>query len=53
MAELLQKHAVGSGNDPIFVRAKEDVMKMVEILRSASEYDDVAKSRVSVLNEFL
>jgi hypothetical protein len=42
----------GSIKDPTYVRAKEDVMKMVEILQSCSEHDDVAKSRVSVLNEF-
>lgn len=38
---------------PIHGRAKDDVLKMVEILRSCSEHDDVAETRVFMLKKFL
>lgn len=39
--------------EPMRVRAKDDVFKMVGILQLNSEHNLVAKTRVSVLNNYL
>jgi len=49
---LLREHLGESTTAPIYVRAKDDVLKMVEILQASSEHDVVAKDRVLVLNDF-
>ena len=39
--------------DHMYTRAKEDVMRMVELLQSNGEHDDVARTRVPVLGDYL
>ncbi|KAI9870072.1 MAG: hypothetical protein M1830_004717 [Pleopsidium flavum] len=46
-------HLGESTADPIYLRAREDIMKTVEILQASSEHDVVAKDSVSVLNDYL
>ena len=39
--------------DPVRVRAKDDVFRMIGILQLTSDHDYVAKTRVNVLNNYL
>lgn len=53
IAEILKNHANELAMEPMRVRAKDDVFKMVGILQLASEHNVVARTRVSVLNNYL
>lgn len=39
--------------DPVRMRAKNDVLKMISILQLSSDHDLMSKTRVSILNEYL
>jgi hypothetical protein len=39
--------------DPLFVRAKADISRMIQIMQVMGEDSDVARTRVQVLGDFL
>ncbi|KAF7546606.1 hypothetical protein G7Z17_g8311 [Cylindrodendrum hubeiense] len=41
------------GRDPLLVRAKADITRMIQIMQVMGEDSDVARTRVQVLSEFL
>ena len=53
IAELLKNKTSTLAMDPVRVRAKDDVFRMIGILQSSSEHDVVAKTRVTVLNKYM
>ncbi|KAI4135732.1 MAG: hypothetical protein LQ347_000412 [Umbilicaria vellea] len=53
IAELVKKRPEGSVMDPMRIRAKTDVVRMIGILQLKSGTDIVAKTRVSVLSSYV
>jgi len=39
--------------DPVRMRAKNDVLRMISILQISSDHDIVSKTRISILNKYL
>ena len=54
IAELIKKKPEDfSSIDPLYMRAKNDLLRMIGILQLSSEIDIVSKTRVSVLSNYL
>lgn len=53
IAELVKNQGDKLAMDPIRMRAKNDVLRMIGILQLSSGTDMVARTRVSVLSKFL
>lgn len=53
IAELVKNRAEGLVVDPMCIRAKTDVVRMIGILQLKSDTDIVAKTRVSVLSSYV
>lgn len=53
IAELVKSQSDDLGINPIWMRAKNDVLRMIGILQLSSGVDVVAKTRVSVLSKYV
>lgn len=53
IAELVKNQDDKLAMNPIRMRAKNDVLRMIGILQLSSGIDMVAKTRVAVLSEYL
>ena len=53
IAEILKNYADELAMEPIRVRAKDDVFRMIGILQLTSGHNIVSRTRVSVLNNYL
>ena len=51
IAELIKNKPKGfSSMDPLYMRAKNDLLRMIGILQRSSEIDVVSRTRVNVLS---
>lgn len=53
IAELVKSQTDNLAMNPIWMRAKNDVLRMIGILQLSSGIDVVAKTRVSVLSKYV
>ena len=53
IAELVKSQSDDLAMNPIRMRAKNDVLRMIGILQLSSDVDVVAKTRVSVLSQYV
>ena len=53
MAEIVKTQSDKLAMNPIRMRAKNDVLRMIGILQLSSSTDVVAKTRVSVLSKYV
>ena len=52
IAELIKNKPEGfSSVDPLYMRAKNDLLRMIGILKRSSDTDIVSRTRVSVLSD--
>lgn len=52
-AELVKNQTDSPTLDPVRTRAKNDVLRMIEILQLSSDHDAMSRTRVSILSQYL
>ena len=53
MAELVRHQDARLAMNPTRMRAKNDVLRMIEILKMSSSVDMVSRTRIAVLSEYV